>query len=155
MGLHGSEHHPDFAGETRVWIAGHSVQWTVGVISKFTHELNDRLPVEAGIDWRTAAIEHYHTVRDLLGGTGYWHADSDFWEDGQKLWQLGDRFDYDNRNTVDWLGGFVQGRYTRGSVYYYGRAGYSTILYSYEDRFRGGSNASPYTVVRPHRRLLG
>ena len=134
-------------GESRgILRNSHNVQWTVGAISKLTHELTDGLTVEAGIDWRTAAIEHYRTVRDLLGGSGYRRTESDFWAGGEKLLQLGDRFDYDNRNTVDWLGGFVQGAYTHGSVYVYGMAGYSTIKYSYEDRFRDGGNGQSYTL---------
>ena len=124
----------------------HNVQWTVGVISKLTHELKEGLTVEAGVDWRTAAIEHFRTVRDLLGGTAYRRADSDFWEGGEKLLQPGDRFNYDNRNTVDWLGGFMQGSYTHGDAYFYGMVGYSTIKYSYEDRFRDGGQGQPFTL---------
>ena len=44
-----------------------NVQWTIGAISKFKHEPNENVTLEAGIDWRTAEIEHYRTVRELLG----------------------------------------------------------------------------------------
>ena len=114
----------------------HNVQWTIGAISKFKYEMTEALTLEAGIDWRTASIDHYRTVRDLLGGSGYQRFDSDFWGGNGKLLQLGDRFNYNTTNTVDWLGGFVQGAYTSGDIYVYGMAGYSTIKYSHEDYFR-------------------
>ena len=57
----------------------HNVQWTVGAISKFTYELSDQWRLEVGLDGRAAEIQHFSTVRDLLGGTGYWRFDSDFW----------------------------------------------------------------------------
>ena len=124
----------------------HNVQWTIGAISKFTHELTESLTLEAGIDWRTASIEHYRTVRDLLGGSGYRRFDSDFWSSEGKLLQLGDRFHYYSTNTVDWLGGYLQGAYTTGSVYLYGMGGYSTIKYSFKDHFRDAGNGTPFTL---------
>ncbi|MXX97240.1 MAG: TonB-dependent receptor [Rhodothermaceae bacterium] len=125
----------------------HNVQWTVGAISKFKHELTEALTLEAGIDWRTASIDHYRTVRDLLGGSGYQRFDSDFWGENGKLLQLGDRFNYNTTNTVDWLGGFVQGAYTSGGIYVYGMAGYSTIKYSHEDHFRDAGNGTTFTIA--------
>ncbi|MDE2646045.1 MAG: TonB-dependent receptor [Bacteroidota bacterium] len=125
----------------------HNVQWTVGAISKFKHELTEALTLEAGIDWRTASIDHYRTVRDLLGGSGYQRFDSDFWGENGKLLQLGDRFNYNTTNTVDWLGGFVQGAYTSGGIYVYGMAGYSTIKYSHEDHFRDAGDGSTFTIA--------
>ena len=125
----------------------HNVQWTVGAISKFKHEMTEALTLEAGIDWRTASIDHYRTVRDLLGGSGYQRFDSDFWGENGKLLQLGDRFNYNTTNTVDWLGGFVQGAYTSGGIYVYGMAGYSTIKYSHEDHFRDAGDGSTFTIA--------
>ena len=125
----------------------HNVQWTVGAISKFKHEMTEALTLEAGIDWRTASIDHYRTVRDLLGGSGYQRFDSDFWGENGKLLQLGDRFNYNTTNTVDWLGGFVQGAYTSGGIYVYGMAGYSTIKYSHEDHFRDAGDRTTFTIA--------
>lgn len=124
----------------------HNVQWTIGAISKFKHELTDALTLEAGIDWRTASIDHYRTVRDLLGGNGYQRFDSDFWGDDGKLLRPGDKFNYNNTNTVDWLGGFLQGAYSSGALYLYGMGGYSTIKYSHEDYFRDAGNGTTFTI---------
>ena len=57
----------------------HNVQWTIGTISKLKLEMTESLTLEAGVDWRTASIDHYRTVRDLLGGSGYRRFDNDFW----------------------------------------------------------------------------
>ena len=125
----------------------HNVQWTIGGISKFKYDITQSLTVNAGIDWRTASIEHYRTVRDLLGGSGYQRTDSDFWGSEGKLLQEGDRFHYYNTNTVDWLGGYVQGAYDNGEVYAYGMAGYSTIKYAYKNHFRDAGNGNPFTLA--------
>jgi len=124
----------------------HNVQWTIGAISKFKQEVTESLTLEAGIDWRTASIEHYRTVRDLLGGSGYQRYDSDFWGENGKVLQAGDRFNYYNTNTVDWLGGYVQGAFDTGTLYVYGMAGYSTIKYAYKDHFRDAGNGTPFTL---------
>ena len=124
----------------------HNVQWTIGAISKFTHEVNEDLTLEAGLDWRTAEIEHYRTVRDLLGGTGYLRFDSDFWGDNGKVLKAGDRFHYYNTNTVDWIGAFVQSGYQRGPAYFYGMLGYSAVKYSYKDHFRDNGSGAPFTA---------
>ena len=119
----------------------HNVQYTIGVISKFKHELNENTTVEVGVDWRTAEIQHYRSVRDLLGGSSYLRFDNDFWGSGGKQLQAGDKFDYNNTNTVNWIGGFVQGEYTKDELTTYGMAGYSLVKYTFEDLFRddGGS----------------
>ncbi len=135
-------------GESRgILRNSHNVQWTIGAISKFKHEVTDALTLEAGIDWRTASIDHYRTVRDLLGGSGYQRFDNDFWGEGGKLLGLGDRFNYNTTNTVDWWGGFIQGAYSSGGIYAYGMAGYSTIKYSHEDFFRDAGDGSTFTIA--------
>ncbi len=125
----------------------HNVQWTIGAISKVTHNVNPSLTVEAGVDWRKAQIEHYRTVRDLLGGAGYQRYDSDFWGEDGRVLQPGDRFDYYNSNTVDWLGGFLQGGYEHGPGFFYGMVGYSAIKYSYMDHFRDDGAGQPFTTA--------
>ena len=113
----------------------HNVQWTVGAISKFMHDFSERLRLEVGLDWRTAEIQHFSTVRDLLGGTGYLRSDSDYWGESGRVLQLGDRFDYNDVVTVDWLGGFAQGQYARGPLAGFVVVGYSGIAYTFEDFF--------------------
>ncbi|MDE2827229.1 MAG: TonB-dependent receptor [Bacteroidota bacterium] len=125
----------------------HNVQWTIGTISKLKLEMAESLTLEAGIDWRTASIDHYRTVRDLLGGSGYRRFDNDFWGESGKLLQPGDRFNYNNTNKVDWLGGFLQGAYQSGGIYAYGMAGYSAIKYSHEDYFRDAGDGTTFTIA--------
>ncbi|MCY4170377.1 MAG: TonB-dependent receptor [Bacteroidetes bacterium] len=134
-------------GESRgILRNSHNVQWTIGAISKFRYDITESLTVETGIDWRTASIQHYRTVRDLLGGSGYRRSDSDFWPEGGELLQPGDRFNYNNTNTVDWLGGYVQGAYTGDRIYAYAMGGYSTIKYAHEDFFRDAGDGSTFTI---------
>jgi outer membrane receptor protein involved in Fe transport len=110
-------------------------------------EVADPLTLEVGLDWRTAEIDHYREVRDLLGGA-YFRCnsdnrcgDSDFWTEDKR--NLGDRIDYDFTNTVDWFGGFVQSEYTEGPLSLYGMAGLSTIKYSYVNHFVDDGTGSP------------
>ncbi len=123
----------------------HNVQYTVGAISKFKRTINENLTAEVGLDWRTAEIQHYRTVRDLMGGTGYLRSDSDFWG-GERSLQPGDKFNFDNTNTVDWFGGFAQAEYSKDALSAYGMVGYSAISYSFEDFFRDGGDGNPFTI---------
>jgi hypothetical protein len=109
-------------------------QDTYGLISKLSYDANDDLEVQVGIDWRTAGIEHAREVRDLLGGDYYVDYADDNVPDG-KVVRLGDEIAYHNSTTVDWLGGFVQGKYDVSKFNLYGMAGLSSIKYSYQDHF--------------------
>jgi len=111
-------------------------QWTVGAISKAYYKASDELNLSFGIDLRAAEIEHYREVRDLLGGDYFVFTGNDFDTPDQYRKILGDRIDYNNTNTVKWLGGYVQGEYTKDKYTLYGTAGYSVIKYDYTDHFR-------------------
>lgn len=124
----------------------HNVQYTIGAISKLKRTVNENLTAEVGIDWRTAEIQHYRTVRDLMGGSGYQRSDSDFWGDGGKVLQPGDKFGYNNTNTVNWIGAFAQTEYTQDALSAYGMVGYSAISYSFEDFFKDGGDGQPFTI---------
>jgi len=108
-------------------------QWTVGLISKAYYKISDNFKTSFGIDWRTADIDHYREVRDLLGGSHFVDDSDEF--SGERNLTLGDKFDYFNTNTVDWIGGFVQGEYSENQWTVFGMAGYSTIKYSFVDHF--------------------
>ncbi len=162
-------------------IAGQSVgflrnsinrQWTLGTISKFYYKLNDNLTLQAGIDWRTAEIEHMREVRDLLGGDYVVNADYDpyagkykyFYDEFDRVYVsgsdgsdsldyaaslanatgkgLGDVINYNNTNTVDWTGVFTQGEYKTALFSVYGMFGYSMIKYSLVDYFKKADNYS-------------
>ena len=109
-------------------------QNTLGLISKLHYDVSDEIKLQAGIDWRTAGIEHAREVRDLLGGDYYLDFADDNSPDGKRV-GLGDIIAYHNETTVDWLGGFVQGNYTADKLSAYGMVGLSQIGYSYQDHF--------------------
>ena len=110
-------------------------QNTYGLISKLNYDVTDELELQVGIDWRTAGIEHAREVRDLLGGDYYVDYADDNAPDG-KVVRLGDIIAYHNNTTVDWLGGFLQGKYSTDKMSLYGMGGLSTIAYSYDDHFQ-------------------
>lgn len=126
-------------------------QYTFGAISKLKWEYSEPLTLEVGLDWRTAEIEHYREVRDLLGGTYFECVDqypiscgeSDFWSGSQNRRTLGDKIDYNFTNTVDWLGAYAQGEYATPEYSLYGMGGVSTIKYGYTNHFRMTSAQTP------------
>ncbi len=119
-------------------------QYTIGAITKVKIDFTEHFKGQIGLDWRTAQIEHYYEVRDLLGLTSYEDTRkepdgrivprSDFWTGTDR--KLGDKVNYFNTNTVDWFGGYAQGEYTNGNLSIYGTFGYSMIKYSYVNHFR-------------------
>jgi outer membrane receptor protein involved in Fe transport len=110
-------------------------QWTIGAISKLRKEFPSGVNAEVGLDWRTASIDHYRDVRDLLGGQFFVDDANEFV--GDRNATFGDKIDYDNTNDVDWIGGYVQAEKTSvdGSSLY-GMLGVAQNAYSYTDHFR-------------------
>jgi hypothetical protein len=138
--------------------AGHSMailrnsvnqQDQFGIVSKLSHEVNDNLEMKFGLDWRTAWIEHFREIRDLLGGDYYLpraSQASEFWDGGnQTRLGLGDKVNYHNTNTVDWLGLFTVAQYDNGPWHAFGTYAYSTIEYTHEDFFRRAAPGSDDT----------
>ncbi|MEK9507861.1 TonB-dependent receptor [Gemmatimonadota bacterium Y43] len=119
-------------------------QDTWGVISKLRKDFANGLSTEVGVDWRTATIDHYRDVRDLLGGA-YW-LDSDDEFSGDRQTTYGDRIDYNDRNNVDWIGGHFQAEKSsrQGSVF--AMVGLSQISYSYENFFVRDPNNTSETL---------
>ncbi len=115
-------------------------QWTIGVISKFNYDFSDNLKFIAGIDWRTAEINHFREVRDLLGGDYFVYTGNAFDTEDNYMKGLGDKIAYYFTNTVDWLGFFGQAEYSAGPLTAYGMAGYSTIAYTYTNHFKKDEN---------------
>lgn len=109
-------------------------QWTIGLISKLRKEFDSPLTMEVGADWRTAEIDHFRDVRDLLGGDYYVDDSNEF--TGPRQTTLGDKVAYNFTNTVDWLGGYVQGEYSTPEYTVYGMGGLSMINYTYTNHFR-------------------
>lgn len=114
-------------------------QWTIGAISKAFYKFSEKFTGSFGIDWRTAKIEHWREVRDLLGGDYYYSTDNEFdVTDASRMKTYGDKIAYNFTNTVNWIGGYVQGEYTAEKFTAYGTAGLSMISYSLVDHFRKG-----------------
>lgn len=122
---------------TREGIIRNSVnnQWTIGAISRIKAQISDNFKMQVGIDWRTAKIDHFREVRDLLGLQSFYFDGNEFDTEAQYNKGLGDKIAYYNTNTVDWGGAFVQGEYTNGVWSAYGTFGYSMVKYSYTDHF--------------------
>ena len=121
-------------------------QWTIGALTKFDMKLSDQLGIQAGVDWRTAEIEHMREVRDLLGGDYYVYTGNDFDTTPQmQMKKPGDPVAYNYVNTVDWLGLFASAKYASGPINAFGMFGLSSVGYTYKDRFTN-VNGSPLTA---------
>jgi len=114
-------------------------QSTFGAISKATYKVNENVTLEAGLDWRTAEVDHFREVRDLLGGTYYLEKNSynDNWSNASGTTKvfLGDKIGYYNTNTIDWLGAYVQGQYETEKLNVFGMFGWTTVEYGLTDHF--------------------
>jgi hypothetical protein len=121
-------------------------QWTVGLISKANYKMSESLNTTFGLDWRTAEIDHFREIRDLLGGEYFLATHSQFWTTADQQRKLGDKIDYHFTNTVDWLGGFGQAEYTAGQITAYGMGGYSVIQYDYLNHFKKGTDGNELTA---------
>lgn len=118
-------------------------QWTIGAITKFKIDFSANLKTQIGLDWRTAEIDHFYEIRDLLGLASFTNSDDPFDTRTQK--GLGDKINYHNTNNVDWFGGFVQSEYTKDQLSFYGTFGYSMIKYTYLDHFTKLADGSKLT----------
>lgn len=121
-------------------------QWTLGAISKAYWKASNTLNTSFGIDVRRAVIDHYREVRDLLGNDFYHYNGNEFESGTQYFKKLGDRIDYDNTNTVSWLGGYIQAEWTKDIYTVYGTAGYTMIKYDYVDHFRMDDSGGELTL---------
>jgi len=127
-------------------------QNTWGAISKLRKSFAGGLTAEVGIDWRTATIEHYREVRDLLGGAYFhcvdarpqWCTPSAFWTEAEHRRSLGDKIHYHNENTVDWLGGYVQAEKSTTAGSLYGMVGLAQNSYTFVDFFKQDPGAGGY-----------
>jgi len=138
--------------DTALGILRNSVnnQWTVGAISKLKINFSENLKGQAGVDWRTAQIEHYYEVRDLLGGKYYYFSGNQFETGAARLKGLGGKVNYFNTNTVDWFGAFAQLEYTKDKITAYATYGFSMIKYSYTDHFHKDANGAEVFSESPY-----
>ncbi len=114
-------------------------QDTYGVIAKVEKEFAGDVVMDIGLDWRTATIEHYREVRDLLGGNFYNDCfrgcSSQFWTEAEGNRRLGDKINYHNENQVNWIGMHLQAEKSSLGGSFYGMGGLSRISYDFTDFF--------------------
>ena len=120
-------------------------QWTIGAIVKAEYEVSPEINTLIGVDLRTAEIDHFREVRDLLGGA-YYYWDGDEFDTGDHHKVLGDRIDYNSTNTVDWMGGFAQGEFKQGPITAFGSAGLSAVKYTFTDHFHKNTAGKEITT---------
>ena len=125
-------------------------QDTWGTIAKVNKDFGNGLVTEFGIDWRTATIEHYREVRDLLGGTHYNDCfrgcSSAFWSEAEGDRGLGDKIHYHNENTVNWVGAHIQAEKSSLDGSFYGMVGVSRNSYDFVDFFKRGTGGGFLTL---------
>lgn len=124
-----------YHGEKSQGILRNSVnnQWTIGALVKAYWKPVDNTTFSFGLDWRTAEIDHYREVRDLLGLASYTNNSSDF---GPITAKLGDKIAYNFTNNVDWIGAYAQGEYQLDKITAYGTIGLSGITYKHTNHFK-------------------
>ncbi len=122
-------------------------QWTIGNIAKLYWKANDNLSTMVGVDWRTAQIEHYREIRDMLGADVFIDTRNEFdTTPASQEKRLGDKVNYFNTNTVDWIGGFAQAEYNMENITAYGTLGYSSIKYGFTDHFKKGPDGNELSL---------
>jgi len=116
-------------------------QSTVGVVSKLDMEVSDTVSMTFGVDIRTATVEHYREVYNLLGGDFYMDTSNPNWTDDQQHRTLGDKVFYDYTNTVDWMGGYAQVNYDNGmGTNGFAMFGTTSASYTNQDHFTLDNN---------------
>ncbi|MEP1033652.1 TonB-dependent receptor [Ekhidna sp.] len=124
-------------------------QWTIGAISKLFWDLNENLSLQFGVDWRTASIDHFREVRDLLGGEYFRYTGNQFeTNEGQYRKRLGERIDYSYVNTVDWIGTFAQGTYTADALTVSLTTGFTSTKYSHENFFLSDNGTATGSTLK-------
>ena len=123
-------------------------QDTWGFVTRLHKEFGGDLNTEIGIDWRTATIEHYREVRDLLGGDYFngcfrGNCHSDFWTEADANRGLGDKIHYHNENDVNWVGVHLQAEKSSPAGSFYGMVGWSRNAYNFTDFFTAGPGGGP------------
>ena len=111
-------------------------QATFGVVSKLDMKIDDMWSATFGVDLRTAEVEHYREVYNLLGGDFYQNSSNPNWSADEQKRGLGDKVFYDNTNTIDWMGGYAQANYNDGmGTTGFAMFGATTASYTAENHF--------------------
>jgi opacity protein-like surface antigen len=128
-------------------------QYTLGAISKVKVDWTENFKTVIGVDWRTAKVDHFREVRDLLGGKFYVD-DADEFNPDKKV-GLGDKIAYDFTNDINWIGGFLQGEYHNDNLTAYITLGISNIKYKTDNRFLKDPEDETTNLVREADPFMG
>lgn len=121
-------------------------QWSVGTLSKLKWRINDNISTSFGIDVRTAEVQHYREIRDLLGGSYFFFDGNQFDQTIASYYKgIGHKIDYDFTNSINWAGAYAQGEYKTESLTGYAMAGYSIIDYKYVNHFVKATSGLPFS----------
>lgn len=145
----------NMASDTAFGILRNSVnnQYTIGAIAKLKVDWTENLKTVFGVDWRTASVDHFREVRDLLGGKFYIDDADEF--NPEKKVVLGDKIAYDFTNTIDWIGGFAQAEYHNENITAYITLGISNIKYKTDNRFLMDPDDATKNLVREADPFMG
>ncbi|MGB8703427.1 MAG: TonB-dependent receptor, partial [Gillisia sp.] len=104
-----------------------------GLISTLSTKPTEEITFTGGVDLRYYKGDHYHQVKDLLGGQYY--ADSSNKNDTLNLARTGAKIDYHNTNQVLWEGVFAQAEYAKNDLSAFISAAASNTGYQRTDYF--------------------
>lgn len=82
-----------------------------GALSIYSHELNEKLSIGGGLDYRSYTGEHYREVYDLLGADYIQKTDDFDANNISTVKREGDKIEYHNDAFVQWGGLFGQAEY--------------------------------------------
>lgn len=94
--------------------ASHNDHFWTGVLSTYTNHINEHINFKAGLDLRYYVGKHYRTITHLLGAD-YVLDNSDVNNPGRQL-GVGDKFFRNYDGKVSWVGGFMQGEYSKDGL---------------------------------------
>lgn len=107
-----------------------------GLLSTLNFKLTQNLTLSGGVDLRSYRGDHYRSVYDLLGGTGYLSAENNFRVDPLVPLREGDRMDYDYSSFVRWGGAFALLEYKQDKLSLFANVSGAMSGYSNEDYFK-------------------
>lgn len=111
----------------------------IGGISQIDYKINKNFDFAAGVDYRHYKGEHYVELVDLLGGD-YWVNNKNE-NDANAMKKVGDKVGWEPYHNhrdglVQWIGGFVQGEYSKGRLTAFTNVSVTTNGYKGIDYFQ-------------------
>ncbi|OQY28481.1 MAG: hypothetical protein B6244_06940 [Candidatus Cloacimonetes bacterium 4572_55] len=105
-----------------------------GWITTAKINVNEKVKLTTGLDYRYYVGEHWREVRNLIGGDYFVNSSNK--NDPDQMKRLGDKIAYHNDGLTRWLGGFYQVEYKNGLISTYTNFASSMTGYKRKDYFR-------------------